>query len=369
MDTCDDINYEKKSDICATHFHNTDTELGTGNFGKVYQACCNNDCNYAMKVIENPEDDEHIDTEVELQNLCAAYNYAVPVHETQKCQTDEREAFVMNRLDISLYDDLFSLSPIQNRQMQYLYKKQYTHYSKQFPSLHKEWSKLSSYTSAKQYNALYRLIRNTVIKSNSKAQWIDIEQKRLIDPPYEKQRKLKCILFALNVLDGLRQLGVRHNDTNLNNFMRRHNEEQYVMIDFGMAYKSQSVTNQNPDVELFGRKLQQVIKVLESYNTSINGRDVVQKYPILVDSNYLVEALPIIQTMASAEYSTVNDIQEKVNTQLEDFFQRFLGKKVKSTTRRKQFSRFKSSTRRKQSSRFKSSTRRKQSKHFTPFAN
>jgi hypothetical protein len=89
-----------------------------------------------------------------------------------------------------------------------------------------------------------------------------------------------------------------------------------------------------------------------------NGNDYIQKYPISVNLNYLVEALPIIQTMATADYFTVNAIQEKVDTQLEEFFQRFLGKKVKSSTRRKQFSRFKSSTRRKQSSRFKSSRRK-----------
>jgi serine/threonine protein kinase len=353
MQTCRDINYEKKHDKCPTQFHNTEHKLGTGNFGSAYEACCNDDCTYAMKVIEDPDDDEHIDTEVELQNLCAAHNYAVPVYETQKCQTDAREAFIMDRLDISLYDDLFSLSPIQNKQIQYTYKKHFAHYSKQFPSLYKEWSKLSSYTSLKQYNSLYRLLRSTVIKSNHKDQWEDVVPKRLHDSLYEKQRKLKCILFALNVLDGLHKIGVRHNDTNLNNFMRKQEQEQYVMIDFGMAYKSHSSTDQNPDIELFSKKLKQVVEVLDFYTVYSNGNDYVQKYPISVDYSYLVEAFPIIQSMATAEYFTINAIQEKVDAQLEEYIQTFLGrKKVKSSLRMRSL---------KKSRKEKSSTRRKQS--------
>ena len=370
MDTCDDIKYEKKSDICATHFHNTDTELGHGDYGSVYQACCNNDCTYAMKINNTAENNTNnveldFDNEIDIQNLCAEHNYALPIYEIQTCDSDKRKAFVTDRLDISLDSDLFSLSPIQNKQMQYIYKKLYGSYIVQIPSdhksyssLNKEWSKLSTYTSAIQYNAFYRLLRKTFIGSSLKSVWKDVEPKQLIDSSYNKRRKLKSILLALNVLDGIHKLGINHNDSYPRHFMRRQNEEQYVMIDFGKASKLNSNTTHNPDIELFKQQIQHKVDICTSYSVYNNGNDYIQKYPISVNLNYLVEALPIIQTMATADYFTVNAIQEKVDTQLEEFFQRFLGKKVKSSTRRKQSSRFKSSTRRKQSSRFKSSRRK-----------
>ena len=327
MQTCTDILYEyKEPKKCATHFRNTENVLGKGSYGTAYQACCEDDCIYVMKVINDIDGNQHIDNEVRIQNIAAAEDYALPVYETQKCTKDQREAFVMDRLDVSLYSDLFSLSDDQLQHMLRVYREVCAPYMDLIPHNHKyysfllrEWSSMDNYTHTKQFTKFYLQLRN-VFSLNLKYNFDSMKVEILVDSPAEKRRKLKYMLLALNLLDGLHQIGIHHNDTHGGNFMRKSDKEQYMMIDFGMATTTSEFESHNPDTDVFKKQLVDSVKNRKYYENEDGNYPT---YPVYVDLDYLVEAFPVILDMATFEYNTHDFLQKEADKELDKLVQTF----------------------------------------------
>lgn len=340
MKTCKDITYNKLSPKCPTPFRNTDQVIGKGSYGTVFQACCGDDCSYAMKVLDDPDGNDHIDREVKRQNAVAAEGYAIPVYETQICGEDTREAFVMDQLDRTLYQDIFELSPMQNRIMQQRYRevcapyvKRLQPHHKNYAYIHQEWAHLPSFTTTSKYQSFYRSLHRTIAVIDAQrdededAWWEDVEEPQLVvDPPETKKRKLTCILMALNLLDGLNQIGIHHNDTHMGNFMRKREDTYYKMIDFGKATKTIGVFDaNNPDVKHFQRRLYQSINNFEFFT---DDNDRTHEYPAYINYRYIVNSFPRLEKMASFEYNTFDWIREENGEVIDELVAQFSGKKV-----------------------------------------
>jgi serine/threonine protein kinase len=273
--------YQTLSNRCNGHFHHTDIKLGEGAYGKIYQACCGTDCSYAMKVME-VDGNDHVDHEVAFQNALSRHGYAIPVYEIQRCHF--KEAYVMDRLDHTLYDDLFALSPEQNQQMKTFY---IDFYNNHVPD--RIINEIRRYTTHKEYIKLYKRFGNTR----------DVRPQTVKDTPEQQYRKLKSLLLVLNLLDGVNQLNVKHHDTHLGNFMRKTGEDNYVLIDFGMAEQT-PFTHKNTDVEMMERRIRKTIDRMMFYEDDY-GNPV--PYPLAHDLSYLVDAFPTMVDDASFEHT------------------------------------------------------------------
>jgi len=94
-------------------FQTKSIQLGQGSYGTVFQAYCGNIDTFAIKWIPAKKAVQ-LDLEIELQNL-AAPDYARPIYEKLKYVQGAhgehvKYGYVTDRLDITLYEDLFSLT-------------------------------------------------------------------------------------------------------------------------------------------------------------------------------------------------------------------------------------------------------------------
>ena len=319
MNTCRDIEYETLQQKCPTHFRHIGQPIGKGSYGTTYQACCGDDCSYAMKIIDDVDGNEHIDEEVRLQNYAAQEGYALPVYETQKCRDDHREAFVMDKLDRTLYQDLFEPSEDQLRQLRNFYTElamrympQVRHFNPQkYIQLMDLYSMMPSWRIWNDFATFYRRLRRTCM-NNINLEWEDQEPQTLKDTHEQRKAKLGWLMQALILLDGLNQINIKHMDSHTGNFMRRNDDTFYTMIDFGMA-ELQPFTMKNPDVTRLQESIQKKINHFFEYEEE--GESV--SYPLSLDVIYLIIALPELEEIASFEYRTDEDTREYTEEQLD----------------------------------------------------
>ena len=349
MNTCKDIHYQKLAPKCPTPFRNTNQVIGKGSSGTVFQACCGDDCSYAMKVIHDPDGNDHIHREVELQNIVSKEGYTIPVYETQICgdKNDTRESYVMDRLDRTLYQDIFELSPEQNRIMQQIYREVCIPYAKRlqphhknYAYIHQEWTKFSSFKTISQFQSFYKSLHRTIAvidaqrDEEEEAWWKDVEEPQLLDDTKEnKKRKLTCILKTLNLFDGLNQFGVHHNDTHMGNFMRKQGDEYYKMIDFGMASETHGYFDPNkPDVKYFQQRLYQSINH-SMFFTDDNDR--IHEYPAYVNYRYIIDSFPKLEEYATFEYNTFDWIREDNGKMIDKLVTTFSGRRSRKSRKLK----------------------------------
>jgi serine/threonine protein kinase len=88
--------------------------IGKGAEGSVYQACCNRDCKYIVKVI--PGNDESVQNEINFQQQFAALGLAIPVIEAFRCDDDESSYIIMAAKQVNvraLCTKLYSIQSIE----------------------------------------------------------------------------------------------------------------------------------------------------------------------------------------------------------------------------------------------------------------
>lgn len=79
--------------------------IGQGNYGKVWELCCDNDCDFVMKIQKEPK---NIDKEIAIQNKAASAGLALPIIDSWKTR-DGKYVIIMEKLDGSVVDLLYKL--------------------------------------------------------------------------------------------------------------------------------------------------------------------------------------------------------------------------------------------------------------------
>jgi len=101
---------------CKTRFR-TGHKIGKGDFGTTYEACCGDQCSqfiekYQPRTLDEAEEDLlSVRQEILYQQMAARFGLAPRVIELRECR--KGSAFIMERLDATLKDDLNQLSSLQ----------------------------------------------------------------------------------------------------------------------------------------------------------------------------------------------------------------------------------------------------------------
>lgn len=314
-------------------------EIGSGRYGKVYEAYCGNLFQFAIKWI--PESKiRQFDKEIVLQNYVAP-DYAKPIYEKLKCngiridgKPDVKYGYVTDRLDVSLHSDWFDLSQEQ-------ITKAKSHYHMIFKYLFSIEPQYASYVNSvsiskleNKFNILYQLLakkyRILFIDSghiNKHGNTIHIPILQLEDNMEQKRKKSFQFLMAMNCLDGLHNLEILHNDAHSGNIMRKIGQDKYYMIDFGRAEQFEWEDKYNPDL-LFLKE--HILYRMEKKRI----------FPVQHDTSYLLEMYDLLLPMVTYEYDideqTYQDTIDTFNQIFSNHFEKQVQKQLLQKTAQKE---------------------------------
>jgi hypothetical protein len=300
----------------GTQFEALANKISSGEYGTVFEARCGNQYNYVVKWITNDNmDDNTLDEEIALQNI--SYGSARPIYEKWECienGTVYKSGYITDRLDVTLYSDLYTLTTEQITQARIYYSIIFTDllviYDRLFPTipldkvlLTEMMHEINHYYSLRPMEKLYNSFVDVIadlgihidVSNDIETITYDDEHRNIIIPLLHltdtmEQQKKKCFQFlmVMNCLDGIHNAGVYHNDAHEGNFMRKQNEDKYYAIDFGRAKRFRSDTNENPDID----------SLIDSIRARLERKNV----PVQHDLKYLVYMYPLIKPMVSFLY-------------------------------------------------------------------
>jgi serine/threonine protein kinase len=306
-------------------FETLPKQLGAGRYGTVFQAHCGDQSQFAVKWIP-ASNVRQFDKEIMLQNS-AAPQFARPIYEKWECREkyETKYGYVMDRLDVTLYTDLYKLSSEQEEQ----FKQNYTRIFTILIETDKEWrtseNMLSKELIHKMTNvmslsvsaceALYDLVCTELYKlyevdivptygkpRNNNPYEIEVPISEIYDTLEQKRKKCFQFLLAMNCLDGLQNINILHNDCHPSNIMRKKDEERYYMIDFGRAttfvWDDTFDPSEHPDLEFLFQFIQEKIK---------KTRD----YPVRHDVSYLEYIYHSLKSIVTFEYHINEDLYKE----------------------------------------------------------
>lgn len=240
---------------CEGVYTITDVSIGEPSiYGKIYQACCKDDCSYVAKW---QKDKKMAKEEADIQYLVAKQGLAPHIREILVC--DKGTIIIMDALTITAMRIITSLSKTQRDVTQKYYQEKIQPVLNILKEkgedvqdieqlLNDEITDFSTYHNMRgKINKLcWKHIGSGCIES------IDIQ---VPDTKEQKELKIKTVNQIFILLNKLHHMGITHKDTHLNNFMSKGVDPQLYLIDFGLAKFTYDKKDREYDYQRFIRDI------------------------------------------------------------------------------------------------------------------
>ena len=263
-------------------------KIGSGKFGGVYEWY-----DHVIKIMSKKEDNDGL-TQIAFQERAALIGLSIPVFETWNCSHGTR--FSMPRLECTFHDDLLLVTSEQLDEAK----------SRLHSSLVKMIDPLSELElerlrpTLEKYNTTLRL--DELVQHYQHIQHMYTEATQLLppfvetyllsDPPEQRTLKRTYLKKVLECMSKLHQSGIVHNDSHIENFMRK--GERYYAIDFGKSIEIEDEEAFEDDCSQFRMSLFQTI------NNYSNPRKGLRLNYIGLDLSYLKKEYTLIKNGLNA---------------------------------------------------------------------
>lgn len=220
----------------------TDPTIKEGASGYIYKACYGDNCSFILKCTDEPPD-----REIYFQEKAAEGGCSIKVIEI--VEYHGRKGWIMERLDISLYDILFDLYPENIEYIKDYFEKTVSLFMSGVSELTKEEIKQIAdqrFNSIEEMNAKILEIRKIWKKETKLARNpLGYSPLKIEDSEDLKKLKKNELMKALDLDLAIRidALHIVHNDLRSTNIMRK-SDGNYYAIDFGLSYECEK-TNKN----------------------------------------------------------------------------------------------------------------------------
>lgn len=200
-------------------------QIDSGLAGKIYEACCNGNCNYIAKIQSGSSDDE-----IKIQNIMAELNIAPKILKAYNCF--DKSIIIMEALDTTLDVFLVSSTPGQNERRKKNIEKIISN-----PDINLLIEKLEKADTGNYKKQSYifnvAMARENLLNKLEELIGRELAIKLMYDDKLSIDLKRLAIKDIMNKIYIMNKNGIYHHDLHLKNIMVNKSRKYFYIIDFG----------------------------------------------------------------------------------------------------------------------------------------